>query len=310
MSFASSGQVEYTGSGTITALNGAVTVLIPTSAAISIKITGTWVATLTFQVSVDGTNWDTFQVLNIGTNATVSTTTANGVFGAAIGGYLQVRIIATAFTSGTVTIAWTADNNPNDSFVPAVVRNSLGTEIFTSGTPGVISGTITASPVDGTKTTYSSAAVNLVSAASATDIFTITGSATKTIRVAKLYVSGLATTGGNITVNFIKRSTANTGGTSSILTAVPFDSTNAAATAVVRSYTANPTLGTAVGTIRSERVFISGGATTASNNSFDVFGDFAQAVVLRGTSEVLAINLNGVTINSPSLNLWVEWVEE
>lgn len=190
------------------------------------------------------------------------------------------------------------------------VRNNSGTEIFTSGTPGVISGTITSSPVDGTKATYSASAVNLVSATSATDIFTITGSATKTVRVSKLYISGLATTGGNITVNFVKRSTANSGGTSSTLTGVPFDSTSAAATAVVRSYTANPTTGTSVGTVRSNRVFISGGATTASSNSFDVFGDFAQAVVLRGTSESLCINLNGVTINSPSLNLWVEWVEE
>lgn len=159
--------------------------------------------------------------------------------------------------------------------------------------------------------TYSASATNVVSASLATDILTVQGSASKVIRITKVSIDGLATTGGNFTVNLIKRSAANTAGTSSVLTNVPHDSTNAAATATVRFYTANPSaLGASVGTVRSTRVFISGGATTASREDVQFFGDLAQAVVLRGTSEFLCMNLNGVTINSPLLNIWVEWTEE
>lgn len=162
-----------------------------------------------------------------------------------------------------------------------------------------------------TRSTYSAAITNLVSATLATDILTINGSASKTIRVTKISIDGLAVTGGNISVFLIKRSTANTGGTSTTLTNVPHDSANAAGTAAVKAYTVNPTvLGTAVGTVRSNRVFISGGATTASAEDEQRFGDLGQGIVLRGTSESLCLNLAGVTINSPSLNVWVEWTEE
>lgn len=162
-----------------------------------------------------------------------------------------------------------------------------------------------------TRSTYSAAITNLVSATLATDILTINGSASKTIRVTKISIDGLAVTGGNISVFLIKRSTVNTGGTSTTLTNVPHDSANAAGTAAVKAYTVNPTvLGTAVGTVRSNRVFISGGATTASAEDEQRFGDLGQGIVLRGTSESLCLNLAGVTINSPSLNVWVEWTEE
>lgn len=160
-----------------------------------------------------------------------------------------------------------------------------------------------------TSVTYAASVINLVTGTLATDVFTITGSGTKTVYVMKMSVSGLAVTGGNFTVDYLKRSTANTGGTSTTPTVVPLDSTFAAGTAVVKAYTVNPTLGTLVGAVRSNRVFVSGGATTASQDDIDIWGELASPVVLRGTSESLCVNLNGVTINSPTMNIWVEWVE-
>src|SRR6266853_6038623 len=66
-------------------------------------------------------------------------------------------------------------------------------------------------PLDGTRATYSSAIVGLLSGALATDILTITGSATKTIKITKIGVSGTQTTLGDVNLLFIKRSTANSG---------------------------------------------------------------------------------------------------
>lgn len=164
--------------------------------------------------------------------------------------------------------------------------------------------------------TYSAASTAVASAANATDIFTITGSAGAVVRVKRISISGIATADAKVVCVLLKRSTANTAGTSTTPTAVPHDSANAAATAVVRSYTANPTVGTLVGNINSVRLGI--GAAAPGNgdpteaNIANLFESQAgkQDIVLRGTEEVLAINLNGVTIAGSSFSCRVEWTEE
>src|SRR5204863_4895248 len=103
-------------------------------------------------------------------------------------------------------------------------------------------------PTDGQKATYGASITGLVVAASATDIFAITGSATKIVRITRLRISGVRTTGTDTDIQLIKRSTANTGGTSTNPTKVAYDSNDPASTATINAYTANPTgLGTAIG---------------------------------------------------------------
>lgn len=159
--------------------------------------------------------------------------------------------------------------------------------------------------------TYSAASTGIASATLATDIFTLTGSATKQVRVTRIHIDGTQTTTGTINVLLLKRSTANSGGTSATVAAVPHDSASAAATAVARSYTANPTLGTLVGAVRSDKVLI-GSTTTAGDEMVYDFGgsSLTQAIVLRGTAEVLAVNLNATTATGGSFNISMEWIEE
>jgi len=170
------------------------------------------------------------------------------------------------------------------------------------------------SPLDGQKATYSAtSALAFASASSATDIFTITGSASKTVRVLRIGFSGTQTTAGTVNVLAIKRSSANSGGTSASATAVVHDSTDGAVSATVLNYTANPTsLGTAVGTVRAVRAFIPTTGTAASSQFYEFdFGEWAEkAVVLRGTSQVLALNLNATTVTGGAWTCWVEWSEE
>ena len=171
---------------------------------------------------------------------------------------------------------------------------------------------VNAVSVDSIVTTYS-ATDTFTAASTATDIFTITGSATKTIRVLRLGISATQTTASPINLSLVKRSTGNSGGTSTTLTNVPLDSNDAAASAVVRSYTANPTLGTSVGNIKNLKFTVSASNANGSPQIqvILVFGErTGHTIVLRGTSEILAFNLNSTTLTGNSFSIWAEWTEE
>lgn len=167
------------------------------------------------------------------------------------------------------------------------------------------------SQADGLKATYAASVTALAPVASATDIFTITGSTTKIVRITRLRISGIKTTAGaDVDIQLIKRSTANTAGTSTTPTIIPYDSTSNAATAVINAYTANPTVGTAVGTLAVDSLWVA--LTTAQTGILEHnFGNRpAQAIVLRSNAEVLAVNLNGVTVGGGAFDIWCEFSEE
>lgn len=164
----------------------------------------------------------------------------------------------------------------------------------------------------GRKPSYS-AATTFTAAASATDVFVLTGSATKTIRVRQITVSGTNTGNTNALIDIVKRSTANTAGTPVTVTAVPNDSSSGAATATLVNYTANPTLGTAVGTVANGYIFL---PTLASTNQvqirdFQLFSNITEPIVLRGTTQSLSVNFRGVALGGTTvLATKIEWTEE
>lgn len=172
-----------------------------------------------------------------------------------------------------------------------------------------------------TKTTYMASAT-FTPAATPTDIVTINGSGTKTIRVYSFKITTTNTAAGSQQFFLIKRSAADTTGTFVAGTAVPLDSSNAAATATVGHYTANPgALGAAVGTIVTARV-ASPVATPASfaGVAFDAGIDllasldvsiFPQIVTLRGTAQGLCLNFNGAALVAGQTHAWqIMWTEE
>lgn len=194
--------------------------------------------------------------------------------------------------------------------------NSTGAANFGYGDAGAQTQRVISVPVDGTKATYRAASAAVFSSATtATDICTLTGSATKTVRLTKLRVTGVQTTQSEINLFYLKRSTANSGGTSTTLTAVPADSNDAAATATARTYTANPTTGTLVGNIDSFKFVIPVAAVGANTPQGappeEVFGNGPErAIVLRGTGEVFAVNLGSTTVTGGSFLCRFEWTEE
>ncbi len=69
------------------------------------QITGTFTGTVTFEATVDGTNWVAASVVPVGATRTLTTTaTAAGVWQMNTTGFAYVRVRCSAFTSGTIVV--------------------------------------------------------------------------------------------------------------------------------------------------------------------------------------------------------------
>ena len=164
---------------------------------------------------------------------------------------------------------------------------------------------------------YTATGVGIVPAASATDIACLTGSATRTIRVQRVRVSGTAGTLINVPALVTKHTVANTGGTAGTGTQLPVpaavDSANAAATATATSYvSANPTVD-ATATIITAAILplaLTGTALGSTGIIFD-FGDlnYAEKPTLRGVAQQLCVNLNATSPSSGLVNVAFYWTE-
>jgi hypothetical protein len=163
---------------------------------------------------------------------------------------------------------------------------------------------------------YRAATVQFTPVATPTVWAVIQGSASKTIRIKKIRVTGLATAAGTMDVTLNKRSSAGTAGSAVLtaLTGVPLDSTNAAASAVISTVgTANyGTPGTLTGMIGAGRLCL-----TADGTGVNVtpvvweFGFGDQALVLRGTSQFVTIDGNGDALPSGAkFDVEIEWAED
>lgn len=169
-------------------------------------------------------------------------------------------------------------------------------------------GDVVMSLLDGSTNTFSASASGFSPLAS--DIFTITGSASKTIHITRISVSGTATLAVNMAISLLRRSNANTGGTLTTAVAVVHDTTNIASTGLIQLYTTAATsLGTSSGALRVANLFVSTLVSTPLAQVW-TFGDGPrQALVLRGVSQVLAINFSSAPAGG-TFAVDVEWFEQ
>lgn len=147
--------------------------------------------------------------------------------------------------------------------------------------------------------------------AAATDVFTITGVAGKVLRLLHASQTGTQTTTSVATVDLIRRSTPNSGGSSTVVTAVPTDSQFPAAAATVRAYTANPTAGTLVGLIQTDKAAITdtSGVRVLNPSQFLSYENDIIPIAIIREGEVVAINLAGQTLVGNSLSCHFRWQE-
>jgi hypothetical protein len=161
--------------------------------------------------------------------------------------------------------------------------------------------------------TYKYSSLGNTPAATPTDLFTIAGAAGKTIRITKIVIGGAATTAGQLNPLIIRRSVVDTGGTSTNPAAQSRDINNVAAAATLTLYTVSPTgLGTTVGTLDSCRLYLQVAATGAPDVCAFTYGvNDDQLLVLRGATDVLALNFAGATVpTAGTIDIDVEWTEE
>src|SRR4051812_2200001 len=198
---------SLTGSGTSVALN----VSSAGNGTFGLVLTGSTAVPIIFEATLDGTNWfpidvtrsDGLQLLQ----SSVPFSTGISAYNYTSPGYTQVRARQTgaATTQGTVAVIVT------------------GGPLLQDYSPSV-------APIDGTRPTYM-AGVQGFSSTFAGDMFRLTGSATRTIRIIRFEVT--LTTGGATTTRFgITKRTGFTGGTAGTTPTVgPIDSTSPAVTA-------------------------------------------------------------------------------
>jgi len=144
----------------------------------------------------------------------------------------------------------------------------------------------------------------LLPVVNATDVFTVTVSATKIVEVFEIGFSMTKSTSLLINVSMLRRSTANSGGISTLGSFVPRDSMSLPPTSTAHGYTSNPTLGSLVGSFVSTRYFVNGAVALPQQ----LFFDFKKSpIILRGVNEVLSLNLAGFTNNaSASAHFYVK----
>jgi hypothetical protein len=171
---------------------------------------------------------------------------------------------------------------------------------------------------DGEKATYrASTIIPLVVAVTADRaFFVVSGSATTIVKVRRIRVSGSTLTAvGYFAINVVRYSTATTGGTSTTLVNVQNDTTDPAATAVVKAYTAVPTDGNLVGVVASWRSLWQATSAAAAGQTQDHLFTFGEAsntrgLVLRGTAQEIALRFPVVLASAGTLAVDVEWTEE
>jgi hypothetical protein len=147
--------------------------------------------------------------------------------------------------------------------------------------------------------TYSTFGLGLASYVTAYDIFALTGSASKTVKVLRMFMSTIQTTAGVNYWYITLRSTANSSENRSTTTLVPHDSNNNAATAVGYYWTAAPnSFGSAVGQVWAGYVNSPAAATAGIGSFIGVCVDFTelygQPITLRGAAYQLSWNFNHV----------------
>jgi hypothetical protein len=167
---------------------------------------------------------------------------------------------------------------------------------------------------EGLKQTFSASITGFVPVATPTDFFNLCGSATKTIRITRVEISGTTTAaaGAALDLQLIKRSTAGTLGSAVLtpLTAVPHDSNDTVvADAVANTVgTANyTTLGSLVGVVRAIKFALQLTPQTATDfpemqsNVLDFSSRNEKALVLRGVAQQIALSMNGGALPAGTL---------
>lgn len=96
-----------TTTGTLTELNSTVVVPVDDADHFAVQLSGTWVGTVAFEATIDGTNWVSVAWTNSTSTSHITgvvSATTNGIFFHEMIFAPQFRVRFSAYTSGTATV--------------------------------------------------------------------------------------------------------------------------------------------------------------------------------------------------------------
>ncbi len=232
----------------------------------------------------------------------------------AAAGVQQVGIVGNA--AATLDSANTAATAPTNAVLTSAMYNGTVPALTTGQAVAAecdTTGSLYSNP-EGRKQTYRCGIVAFTPIASGgtAPAVSVTGSATKTVRITRIRLSASSSTGALADIS-LQKFTALSGGTANSQSAnvAKMDSGNAAQTAVINQWSVAATTHTAAGILNAERYELLAAAATVIPGVIEwTFGDKqGQGLVLRGTSEFVGFLMSAVG-TSPVADCWIEWTEE
>lgn len=157
-----------------------------------------------------------------------------------------------------------------------------------------------------TPNSYILIANNIASSSGFTDVLTMQGSATKTVSITSLTFVAQATTAAMQPINIVKRTTANTGQSSTATPYAVLNSNSPNPSSVSAVYSSNASaLGTQAWVMAYQ---CPNTATTTIANPMVL--DFKNnPIILNGTSEWFCINLNAHVVTGGTLSIFITFNE-
>lgn len=271
-------------SGTVGAVNAAVTLNVSTMGNGTIQLSGgTYTGlTLAFEATVDGTNWVALDCTRVD-------------------GYAVENM---ADFNATTTRAWNftaAGIQSVRTRVTAIAQTAAPTVLITAG-PFLVDFSPAVPRMDGNRPTYAIQTVaNTMN--SATDYLALTAGTTKSVRISHVDVVIVPGATTSSTVQLLRRTALTSGGTAAAATA--YDSLDPAANAAGRLWT---TAGTISGTSTTIRAWRGSIPTAGVFFSWD-FATIGKAPVLR-PGEIIAVNNGTAMGTSANWSIVMEFTED
>ena len=100
-------------SGTISSLGGTVDLISPNTGTIVLQLSGTWVGTVAIEGSANGSAWAALPIFNVATGIYSFSLSANGIYLCTPNAFNNIRLRASAYTSGTVTVTSYGSDEPS-----------------------------------------------------------------------------------------------------------------------------------------------------------------------------------------------------
>ncbi len=206
--------------------------------------------------------------------------------------------------------------------MPLIIKSGVSTARATVGSTSkaLYVNAVDSRGVDrGKKASYAActAAAQAIGSTSVKQFSVLAASASKTIRLQRVRVSGTCGTAAIYAdVKLLKLSTNPSSGTAVTLTQVPLISSSAAGSSgLCVIYSAEPTEGTVTGTIGSATMFAPITGTPATGGSivdfnFAIAGELETPVLVAGGTQAFALKIGTAYSNALTLNVEWYWTEE